>query len=101
MDAKITLNCTTYGFNIVTSRLFYLKFDYDDEQGKILRDLDARAVARYTFKGNNTLMTTTITFNLITPDLRFFCGGGGVQHGSSSVSSLFISLVNDSESKLY
>ena len=99
-DAKIILNCTSYHYNVLSSKLFYFRFDYDDEQGKTLWNLDARAVARYTFKGDNTLMTTTISFDFITSDLRIFCGGGGVQNGSFSETSLFISGVNDSESKL-
>ena len=102
MDAKIILNCTSYRFNVLSSKSFNFRFNYDDEQGKIFRNTSARAVAHYTFKDNNTpLMTTTINFSLITPDLRVFCGGGDVQHGSSSVISLFISAVNDNESKLY
>ena len=102
MDATITLTCTTYGYNLLASKLFYLRFKYDDEQGKILRDLNARAVARYTFKGNNTLMITTITFNLKTSDLKISCIGNADPHYSSTNwNNLFLSLVNDHESKLY
>ena len=104
MGVNIALKCTAYDYILWTSNLFEFNFDYNDQQGKTLRNRSGNVVARYAIKGNNNLLTTTVTFDLIVSnEARIFCIGryGPNEQINARWSTLFISVVKDSESKLH
>ena len=103
MGANVTLNCTAYAYIVwwISPLFINFNFSYYDQLNKTLRNISLNATARYTFKGNNTLMTVTITLKLTSrSDIDISCLGSADPYPTSLWITNFLLMVNDSESKL-